>query len=222
MAVIIKSKGLGLLTDKGADANGIATLKSLGATISKDQSDSSFSIHIGVNTWKLIGGLASNPGGINQFVMGILTDVEAKNGIKAPAHAPEWAGGPSVPVQQVLPLRDAKALYQRVIGTSEGSVYVVVALSSESKIRVAAKIEHSMSLSVRVEGDGLAEEVVVATLKAQALTLKAKPTFKYMSGHYACNAEAPPNKVLGAILLGSGIKFDTPMPDLLKVVEGSA
>jgi hypothetical protein len=112
-------------------------------------------------------------------------------------------------------LRDAKAMYQRVKGTSSGSIYVTVALNS--KLKVAARTE-GIQLSVRVEGAGLDDPVIVAKLTEQGLSMKKGDTsFKYMSGHYPCTPEAPTAKVMGAILMGSGIEFDSPLPKFSKV-----
>lgn len=120
------------------------------------------------------------------------------------------------PVDAVIPLRDAKAMYQRVKGTSGGSVYVVVAMNSS--MAVAARI-HGDSISMRVEGNPSTADK--NRLVSQTFTEKVSDKGSgaaYMSAHFTCN-KVPVERVLGAVLVGSGIKFDTPIPDPKKVRE---
>lgn len=242
MAVLIKSKNLSWLTLVGAMPGQIDLLKQMGATYAKSK-DGGFSIYIGGNQWTLEGGNFGCPGAaeVQVFLAEVIKDWNYKHSIAAnlvamkkmsavmaesvladmpdePVSPGETIGGSS---KVVIPLRDAKALYQRVVGTSEGSVYVVVAISVNGKVKIAAKVEGGgASLSVRAEGDGMDSDVVTR-LSGQGMTLKVKPQSQYMSGHYHCNQLAPPDKVLGAILLGSGIPFRTPLPTMDEVVKGS-
>lgn len=111
---------------------------------------------------------------------------------------------------ELVHLRDATALYQRVMGTSQGSVYVVVGIAAD--VKFAVKLT-TVNLSVRVETTGgkIAGPLLIVL---QKLGFGSKGS--YASGHYSC-ANASPERVLGAVLFGSGLKFDTVMPDLEKV-----
>jgi hypothetical protein len=227
MALVLKTKSLKFLQEWGCDANGIATLKSLGIALQKG--DDFITFWNGSKGYKLKIKLAGpvNPVSVmeelNSFMMFVLTEIENE---KKAVGQPAWMNAkPSDPVQmsakpvaEVIPLRDAKAMYQRVVGTSQGSVYVVVAMGEKHDVKIAAKIESGVNLSVRAEGNDLSHPSVRERLEKQGLKFKGE----YMSGHYPCNSEAPPAKVLGAILMGSGIEFSTPMPKAEKVKEGSA
>jgi hypothetical protein len=107
-----------------------------------------------------------------------------------------------------VPLKDATSMYQPVKGTSPGSRYFVVAMNP--RIKVAARIEGT-TVSVRVEGNPLPSEV--AGLSQVSLNKGGD----YYSGHFQCG-NVSPTRVVGAVLLGSGIDFDTPMPSLKKIV----
>lgn len=116
----------------------------------------------------------------------------------------------------VIPLRDAKALYQRVNGTSPDSVYVAVGISENCK--VAARVLGN-KLAVRVEGS--LSPFAHKAFSGLGIDKKVnnKQGFEYYSQHFDCNEAATPEKVLGAILLGCGIKFDSGLPDVNKVRE---
>lgn len=224
MALIIKNKGMQLLENLGCSYVATDKLKQLGATISKNMVHDAPVLHIGNSVYQLNGGLNTDVKGINEWVASVLIDIEKKQDAVQQVAQAGVIPAPVVkqPVDKVVPLRDAEALHQRVVGTSTGSTYVVVALSDKQVVKVAAKIEGEGSLSVRVEGPGLAENEVVAALIAHGLTKKTKLNFTYMSGHYQCDSNAPAAKVLGSILLGCGLTFSTPFPNITKVVEGSA
>jgi|PlaIllAssembly_1097288.scaffolds.fasta_scaffold00037_9 hypothetical protein len=220
MALILKKKSLSVLTNYGCDPHGIATCKALG--LATQEGDDFFTIWHGSKGYKLVMNWLASPAQVqaelNSFMLFVLTEIEnEKKAGGIPANVK-----PSDPVQMsapepsndVIPLRDACAMYQRVKGTSSGSVYVAVALTD--KLKIAVRVE-GVQLSVRAEGAALDDALTVAKLTDQGLSLKAKPDFKYMSGHYPCTVEAPANKVLGAILLGCGIEFDTPLPKFNKV-----
>jgi hypothetical protein len=109
------------------------------------------------------------------------------------------------------PLRDAHALYQPVAGTSPGSRYFLVAGTED--LRVAARLLHG-KLSVRVEGDGLSEHVSKFTAAGFALSHKGGNCV-HVSMHLEVGGDlSAARKALGAILLGTGIEFETPYPDL--------
>jgi hypothetical protein len=219
MALILKKKSLPSLGLFQCDPNGIATLKSLG--VLEEAAPGFFALWHGSKGYKLKLDWQASPDSVkadlNSFMLLVLSEIE-KDKKAGKGVAPVQTSAPSAPVptSDVIPLRDAKAMYQKVHGTSAKSVYVVVALHDDLKI--AARIEGS-SLSVRAEGPALDLVSVTDKLSKQGLSLKNKTTFKYMSGHYPCNDDAPPNKVLGAILLGTGIDFDSPMPKVSKVKE---
>ena len=115
-----------------------------------------------------------------------------------------------------MPLKEATALYQRVHGTSGGSVYVAIAISEN--LRVAARIK-GPKLSVRVEGVFSAQ--AKEALASQGIQFKGAAEasgYDYASGHYDCGL-VPPERVVGAILFGCGLPFDTPIPNMQKVRE---
>lgn len=200
MALIIKDKSLKYLVDVGCSANLVAMLKDQGVSCHFKEGNSLTLWH-GDTGYKMAGPLSLAGASLHAgYVLAEIAKVSAPVQISA-----------QQPVPGVVPLRDAKAMYQRVMGTSGGSVYVVVALASELKL--AARMVGD-GLSVRAEGDALNYPETKVRLAQQGLVHKVAPTFNYMSGHYTCNAEAPPQKVLGAILLGSGIAFDTPIPNI--------
>lgn len=109
----------------------------------------------------------------------------------------------------VVKLRDAQALYQRVHGTSGGSIYRVVAMNDE--IKVAARVQGN-AVSVRVEG------VITSSIEKAFSPLGVqKKSDEYMSGHFTCE-KCTPQKLIGSILAGTGLEFTTPMPVISKVV----
>jgi hypothetical protein len=219
MALILKKKSLSVLINYGCDPNGIATCKALG--LATQEGDDFITFWHGNKGYKLAMNWLMSPvqiqAELNSFMLFVLTEIGNEQKSNIPVNVK-----PSDPVQMsapepsndVIPLRDACAMYQRVKGTSSGSVYVAVAMTDALKI--AVRVE-GIQLSVRAEGSALDDSSTVAKLTAQGLSLKVKPDFKYMSGHYPCTDEAPANKVLGAILLGCGIEFDTPLPKFNKV-----
>lgn len=105
-------------------------------------------------------------------------------------------------------LSAAEFLYQKVKGTSTGSTYRVIALSES--IRIAARVQDSV-VSIRVEGvnGNIPEEDSKALVKV-GLLVKG---LDYMSGHFTC-LKCPPKRLIGAVLLDSGIKFLTPIPQI--------
>jgi hypothetical protein len=120
------------------------------------------------------------------------------------------------PVSDIIPLREAATMYQRVRGTSQGSVYVVVAFND--KLKIAARIHSGHHIAIRAEpADGIAftaEEV--NKLKSQNINLKGT----YASGHFECD-KVPVARTLGAVLIGLGIPFTTPLPDAAIVASKS-
>lgn len=224
MAVIIKTKNLKWLKDLGATTAQVIALMAKGAALKKNP-DGGFTLFVGNDSWTLVnatGGPITAEEVQAYLDTSVMPDVLSKG--KAVVDATKLVPPEAeAPVPEVVPLRNAKALYQRVQGTSNGSVYVVVGVADHGKLKLAAKVEGptSMSLSVRAEGESLSSVFVVSALKSQGLSLKKKDDIQYMSAHYVCTDEAPPAKVLGAIMLGSGLEFKTPLPSMDKVKEGS-
>lgn len=103
----------------------------------------------------------------------------------------------------VVQLRDATALYQRVHGTSGGSIYRVVALND--KLKMAARIKGT-AVSLRIEG--VLDSSSVKAFEALGISKKSD---EYMSGHFTCE-KCTPQKLIGSILVGSGVPFDSPIP----------
>lgn len=98
-------------------------------------------------------------------------------------------------------LKDATRLYQPVYGTSAGSIYYAIALNKS--VKVAARIT-SDQISIRAEGD-IAQHL--PAFNSVQLTSKGD----YVSGHFAYG-HIPPERLIGAVLAGCGIAFDTPIP----------
>ena len=111
-------------------------------------------------------------------------------------------------------LADASQMYQPVRGTSTGSVYSVVALSD--LIKVAARVT-GQKLSMRVEGKGIESQKIADKLTEMGF---APTAGSHYSMHMACG-EVPADRVIGAILAGLGVEFQTPLPVLVKVKENS-
>ena len=104
----------------------------------------------------------------------------------------------SVPTDEVVYLRDAKALGQKVHGTAKGSVYHTIALNS--RVKVAAKIGKDGTISIRVECDDAEPDELQRVKKAVAW----KQT--YGSTHMVAG-DIPPARCIGAFVMGLGIVF---------------
>lgn len=103
-------------------------------------------------------------------------------------------------------LKDAKYLYQKVTGTSDGSVYRVIALTNE--FAIAARI-HESTVSIRLESKGTLDKKIETKFKSLGLQIKNG----YMSGHFTCT-KCTPKRLIGAILVDSEIEFLTPIPTI--------
>lgn len=106
-------------------------------------------------------------------------------------------------------LRDATVLYQRVEGTDSSSVYRLVA--ANDKVKMAVRVKSGGTLSVRLEGT--IDSTVESKLIGYGLS---KKNAGHYSGHFDCTA-CSPESFIGAIIVGSGIRFTTPIPDYSKV-----
>ena len=129
---------------------------------------------------------------------------------KPAAVASKWAVFPPAAMHdaQMVKLREATMLYQPVFGTSQDSRYFVVAANDD--LRVAARYEEG-TLSLRIEGPKF------STAKNTVL----KAGFKHDAGkeHASLHLKTGSDKTLtaktlGAVLLGLGIEFVTPLPQL--------
>ena len=119
---------------------------------------------------------------------------------KAPAATPEM-----IKHATAVPLKDATIMYQPVRGTDASSRYFVVAMND--RVKVAARVMAG-KVSIRAEGDFTPSEMT--GLMHNGLT---NHDGKYLSGHFNFGG-INPSRVIGAVLMGSGISFVTPMPDL--------
>lgn len=104
-----------------------------------------------------------------------------------------------------IKLRDAKNLYQPVLGTSGGSRYALIA--GRDDLKVAARLKGD-SLSLRVEGDGLPKY----KSKISAAGLECKTD--YASVHVSVDGADLMQKTLGALLFSLGVPFESPYPDV--------
>jgi hypothetical protein len=108
-------------------------------------------------------------------------------------------------------LRDANQMYQPVFGTSGGSRYYVVAGGPD--IRVAARLAGG-SLSIRIEGPNFSAHAA----RYKAMGLKNGSSGDYASIHLDVGKDpVMASKTLGAVLMGLGIPFETPLPDLKRL-----
>lgn len=109
----------------------------------------------------------------------------------------------------VVKLRDATVLYQRVEGTDPSSVYRLVA--ANDKVKMAVRVKHGVTLSIRLEGT--ISDTVANKLIGYGLS---KKNSGHYSGHFDCK-QCTPENFIGALIVGSGIRFTTPIPDYSKV-----
>ena len=121
-------------------------------------------------------------------------------------------GFPVYPLDEIytadlVPLWSADRMYQPVSASTPGKRYYVVALCKA--LRIAAKY-HSNELSVRIEGP-LLEENVKTLVKVFPNASTGK---NYCSLHLSCSDEEIASRALGAILMGSGVDWETPLPKL--------
>jgi hypothetical protein len=107
------------------------------------------------------------------------------------------------PVAGLVMLRDAKAVGQKVYGTSTDSVYTVIGLNS--RVKVAARIVGNQ-VSIRAEFKNALSSEKFA-IKNQGLQGKNGINGEYWSLHVG-TGEVPPNRFLGAFLFDCGINFD--------------
>lgn len=104
------------------------------------------------------------------------------------------------PVPGVVKLKDARALSQKVSGTSSGSVYRVAAVG---KVNIAVR-EQPGVVSVRAEFQKKSDPDSIN--KLTALGFSENPS--YLSMHINLTNGAPAMRVVGSILLGAGLEFE--------------
>lgn len=151
------------------------------------------------------------------LAVAVVSNFQYKENIKENDNPPKAVSLPYTVFEskahQPVHLRDATKMYQRVRGTSEDSVYVMIA--SGSGVKVAAKCMNDSRISIRVEGN--LTPAVISAFANQQITMGASKT--YLSGHFTCPDAVRPERVLGAVLVGTGLEFDTPVPSLKYVKE---
>lgn len=158
---------------------------------------------------------ASKPKSILDIVPPINKDPEppAEPAPKAQA----WAEFPEAQMKtaSLVKLRDATMMYQPVRGTSNSSRYYVIGANKD--LRIAARLQGD-ALSVRVEGPGWGKYKGALTL---AGFQKVEDSNQYASLHLNVGQNAVlAAKTLGAILMGLGVKLETPLPELSKLTKG--
>ncbi len=118
---------------------------------------------------------------------------------------------------KVVPLLNATHFYQPVKGTSSGSRYFVLALGPN--LRVAGRWNvggGGHGLALRVEGPGLEAEETKALVVACGLDFKSAT---HASVHLSSGSDIDIRKAVGALLIGLGEPWLTPMPSP-NVIEG--
>ena len=120
---------------------------------------------------------------------------------------------PSKPVAEVIKLKDAQALGQKVHGTSSGSVYHTIALSEH--VKVAARLSAGGSVSIRAEWtDNPTAEL--KKLEEAGVHMKSG----YGSIHFDA-ANVPVQRVIGAFLVGTGISWKAAVMNGADLVVGA-
>ena len=116
------------------------------------------------------------------------------------------------PVSAVIKLKDAKALGQKVHGTSTGSVYHCIALTDH--VKVAARLYKSGSISIRAEWTDNPKDELKKLAEA-GVQMKAE----YGSVHFDA-ADVPLQRVIGAFLVGTGISWKAAVMNGAELVIG--
>jgi len=106
--------------------------------------------------------------------------------------------GIAKPVPEVIDLKAAQALGQKVHGTSTGSVYYTIAVGAD--VKVAARVQGT-SISLRAEWTGNPQDEL-KKLAEMGMQMKSG----YASWHFDANT-VPVPRVIGAFLMGAGIAW---------------
>ena len=117
------------------------------------------------------------------------------------------------PVPEVVALKDAKALGQKVHGTSAGSVYHTIAIGDA--VRVAARIIPGGLISIRAEWQGH-PTVDLKRLAESGVSVKVE----YASIHVDPQ-DVPLSRVIGAFLIGTNIKWNAAVMNGAELVVGA-
>lgn len=120
---------------------------------------------------------------------------------------------PKTSFDDVVKLRDATALGQPVRGTSGDSVYRVIAMNAELKLAVRLHSGSKVSLRAEFVKGSTPTSAATEINCLQSMGLEPKNGGQYFSAHMDCG-NVPPARVIGAILLGSGIDFDEQIKSL--------
>jgi ribosomal protein L7/L12 len=119
--------------------------------------------------------------------------------VTGPAFTPSPQPFLTQPVAKVIHLKEAKALGQKVHGTSTGSVYHCIAYTDH--VKVAARISKGGSISIRAEWT---DSPKADLKKLEESGVQMKPS--YASMHFGAEG-VPLQRVIGAFLVGTGIKW---------------
>lgn len=119
-------------------------------------------------------------------------------------------GHPNALKMDQVKLVYAKAVYQPVNGTSETSTYHCIAKAGELKFAARFKDD---SLSIRVEGPVFewSSKLIAAGFNESYIEKG------YTSVHFSGLSDLMAKRTMGAVLAGTGLDFETPMPDLDKI-----
>jgi hypothetical protein len=117
-------------------------------------------------------------------------------------------GHPSKYGEPDCTLYSALALYQKVPGTTAGSLYTVVAMGPG--INMAARVQ-GQKVSIRVQGSNFQQ------YKPMFLANDFTVHESHASIHIDCETSVRVGRVIGAVIMGLGI-FQSPLPDLKKLV----
>ena len=111
---------------------------------------------------------------------------------------------------EVIKLRDATAIGQKVSGTANGSVYTVVALNK--RVKLAVKVDGS-AISIRAEFDGVSDSEKHNLL---AMGMKVKGP-EHLSMHIDAET-VPPARIVGAFLFDCDVSFDDQAKNLKEIL----
>ncbi len=118
----------------------------------------------------------------------------------------------------LIPLRDAKLLYQPTAGTSIGSRYYLIASSGDLKISCRYKLEGD--LSVRCEGTALKKGTARKALSDIGFS---NCSDQYGSFHVSAKTRVDATKIIGSIIFCVPSAIDTPWdtaPPNMEVIYG--
>lgn len=111
----------------------------------------------------------------------------------------------NIPTGEVIPLRMAMAVGQKVKGTSPTSIYHTIAVND--RVKVAAKISKYGELAFRVECIHPTPMEMSKVKQAVDWKTAVKSGGAYGSKHMSAG-DIPIARVVGAFLLGFGVQFD--------------